>query len=150
MDDVTLEDGRTYASDQATVWRWRESFQNDFAARMDWCIADRSAANHNPVLLIGEDTSKDVIHIKGKPGQKLKLSAARSYDPDKNNLSFLWFVYKEAGRYTGKFSLIESTQASIEFEIPSIGEGESLHIICQAKDDGVPALFSFRRIIISN
>jgi hypothetical protein len=21
-----------------SVWRWRKAFQNDFAARMDWCI----------------------------------------------------------------------------------------------------------------
>lgn len=150
VDAVTLQDGQTYASDQATIWRWRESFQNDFAARMDWCIADRAAANHNPVLVIGEDSSKDVIHIKAKPGQKLKLSAGRSYDPDKNNLSFLWFVYREAGRFTGNFSLAENAQATVQLEIPSIGEGESLHIICQVRDDGVPSLFSYRRIIISN
>ncbi len=38
-DTVTAEDGRTYTSDQATLWRWREHFQQDFAARMDWCVA---------------------------------------------------------------------------------------------------------------
>ena len=31
-------DGKSYASDQATIWRWREAFQHDFAARMDWTV----------------------------------------------------------------------------------------------------------------
>src|SRR5262245_27992551 len=45
-DTVTGADGRTYTSDQATIWRWREAFQHDFAARMDWTIKDPRAANH--------------------------------------------------------------------------------------------------------
>ena len=28
----------THTSDQATIWRWRQAFQNDFAARMDWAV----------------------------------------------------------------------------------------------------------------
>lgn len=35
IDEVVAEDGKKYASDQATIWRWREAYQNDFAARMD-------------------------------------------------------------------------------------------------------------------
>lgn len=151
IDEVTLEDGKSYASDQATIWRWREAFQNDFAARMDWCIAGSfRKANHNPVVVINDNASKDVIQIKGKPGQKIKLSAKSSYDPDKSGLSYLWFVYKEAGRYNGNFSLPQTTGSEIEFEIPAIKEGQSLHIICQVKDDGVPALFSYRRLIVRN
>src|SRR5207244_12429364 len=50
-DTVTSDDnGRTETSHQATIWRWREHYQNDFAARMDWCVADDfKSANHNPV-----------------------------------------------------------------------------------------------------
>jgi hypothetical protein len=47
-DTVTGADGRTYTSDQATIWRWRRAFQHDFAARMDWTIKDVKGANHNP------------------------------------------------------------------------------------------------------
>ena len=35
-DTVVGADGKAYTSDQATIWRWRTAFQNDFAARMDW------------------------------------------------------------------------------------------------------------------
>jgi len=47
QDSVTGKDGATYVSDQATIWRWREAFQHDFAARMDWTVRDYAHANHN-------------------------------------------------------------------------------------------------------
>ena len=40
-DTVVGIDGKSYISDQATIWRWREAFQHDFAARMDWTIKRR-------------------------------------------------------------------------------------------------------------
>ena len=40
---MTGVDGRTYTSDQATIWRWRTAFQHDFAARMDWTVKDAEA-----------------------------------------------------------------------------------------------------------
>src|SRR5262249_34558699 len=52
MDEVVGRDGRTYVSDQATVWRWREAFQHDFAARMDWTVASFEGANHSPTLVV--------------------------------------------------------------------------------------------------
>jgi Protein of unknown function (DUF1593) len=50
QDTVDGVDGKQYTSDQSTIWRWREGYQNDFAARMDWTIADYSHANHNPLV----------------------------------------------------------------------------------------------------
>ena len=40
--------GRTYTSDQATIWRWRTAFQHDFAARMDWTIKDARGREPQP------------------------------------------------------------------------------------------------------
>ena len=50
QDTVAGVDGRVYTSDQATIWRWRKAYQNDFAARMQWTVADFTHANHNPVV----------------------------------------------------------------------------------------------------
>jgi len=38
----------------------------------------------------------------------------------------------------------------ISFTMPELKNGESLHIILEVKDSGLPALFSYRRVIISN
>src|SRR5262245_28480618 len=51
-DTVIGADGKPYTTDQATIWRWREAFQHDFAARMDWTIADAAHANHNPEVVV--------------------------------------------------------------------------------------------------
>ena len=50
--DTVVVDGTSYTSDQATIWRWRTAFQNDFAARMDWTIREPRAANHNPIVVL--------------------------------------------------------------------------------------------------
>ena len=149
--DEAVVDGKTYASDQATIWRWREAYQNDFAARMDWCVSDNFAnANHNPVVVINGNATKDVAHVKAEPGTVVKLSAVGTSDPDKNNLTFRWFLYKEAGVYTGDLQLPDSSATEIEVQMPSIKAGEAIHVICEVKDDGAPSLYSYRRIILSN
>ena len=51
-DTVAGVDGRTYTSDQATIWRWRTAFQHDFAARMDWTVKEPKEANHNPEVVV--------------------------------------------------------------------------------------------------
>ena len=52
QDTVIGADGKSHTSDQATIWRWREAFQHDFAARIDWTIKPFSDANHNPVVVV--------------------------------------------------------------------------------------------------
>lgn len=42
-------DSQYHTSNHATIWRWREAFQHDFAARMDWCVKSYEEANHPPV-----------------------------------------------------------------------------------------------------
>ena len=49
---MTGIDGKSYTSDQATIWRWRTAFQHDFAARMDWTIKDAAEANHAPRVVV--------------------------------------------------------------------------------------------------
>ena len=62
-------------SDQATIWRWREAFQNDFAARMDWSIADYRHANHNPVVEINGQSGTAPLMIEAEVGKSIELDA---------------------------------------------------------------------------
>ena len=47
-DEVMGVDGLWHTSNKATIWRWRQAYQNDFAARMDWTIKPYAEANHPP------------------------------------------------------------------------------------------------------
>jgi peptidoglycan/xylan/chitin deacetylase (PgdA/CDA1 family) len=95
-DTVTVE-GRPYTSDQATIWRWRRAFQNDFAARMDWTIQEKGAANHNPEVVVNGQPGTAPLVIDAEVGTSVTLDAAGTRDPDGNALSLDWSFYPEAG-----------------------------------------------------
>ncbi|KAL2852377.1 hypothetical protein BJY01DRAFT_244556 [Aspergillus pseudoustus] len=47
-DEVVGVDGRKFRSNRATIWRWRNTFQEDFAARIQWTLTDDfSKVNHH-------------------------------------------------------------------------------------------------------
>jgi hypothetical protein len=96
-DTVTGADGQTRTSDPATIWRWRTAFQHDFAARMDWTVADDRHANHNPRVVLNGQPGKAPVTIRAEVGQPVILDAAGTTDPDGHALTLRWFFYPEAG-----------------------------------------------------
>jgi hypothetical protein len=151
QDEIKLPDGRKVASNQATIWRWREAYQHDFAARMDWNIADDfRKANHNPVISLNSRAGKSVARAIIKPGEKVELSAAGSKDPDGDALSYRWFVYKEIGEFSREIDFDSDTNEKFTFSMPPLEKGKELHIILEVRDSGEPSLYSYRRIILTN
>ncbi len=152
-DTVTADNGKTECTDPATIWRWREHFQYDFATRMDWCVADAfDKANHNPIAVLNGDRTKRVLEVSAKPGQTVTLSAAGSNDPDDHAVGITWFVYPEAGTFDGKIQLSRRLGANTSLIVPEFGpktpKPATIHIILQVQDSGTPRLVSYRRAII--
>ncbi len=162
QDTVTGIDGRQYTSDQATIWRWREAFQNDFAARMSWTVADYKHANHNPVVEVNGHAGTAPIVIDTEVGKAIVLDAGRSRDPDGQPLHFKWFLYGEAGVASGNPADVTITQSETSkvtvtatsacrarwLPIPCKGDGVA-HVILAVTDEGSPRLTSYRRIILN-
>ena len=96
-DTVTGTDGRLHTTDQATIWRWREAFQHDFAARMDWTIKDAKSANHNPDAVVNGVRGRAPLAMAATAGTPIVLDAAGTRDPDGHTLTYRWFFYPEAG-----------------------------------------------------
>jgi hypothetical protein len=96
-DTVVGTDGKNYTSDQATIWRWREAYQHDFAARMDWTTKEVGQANHNPDVILDGVEGKAPLMLDGTVGSALSLDASKSRDRDGNALKYSWFFYPEAG-----------------------------------------------------
>jgi hypothetical protein len=154
-DEVLGEDGRWHTDNHATIWRWREAFQNDFAARMDWTIKSFEEANHPPCPKLGHDTQFTM-----KQGDRVDLNALDSYDPDGDTLSYEWFYYNEAGSFpvssttSGQPVPIHNfDQPEAWFNVPTSrvmppGTG-TMHIILAVKDHGEPRLTRYQRVIVN-
>jgi hypothetical protein len=152
-DEVSAPDGNWHTTNKATIWRWRQAYQNDFAARMDWTIRPYRSANHPPaVRLAVPDT------IRARPGQTVTLSAQGTTDPDGDRLSYRWFYYGEAGSFTvsqGKtgdpIDIADADAPIASFVVPAgrVMRLGTMHMIVAVTDDGTPALTRYRRIIVN-
>lgn len=131
------------------VSRWRPAFQNEFAVRMDWCVRPRAEANHPPVAILNGDTTRDVLALSAASGERVTLSAKGSRDLDGHALKFCWFVYPEAGTHRGTVELSNAIAETIKFIAPQVERPETIHVILQAEDEGLPPLQSFRRAVIT-
>ena len=129
----------------ASMKMWIDAVNNDFQARMDWCVAEKfEDANHPPVVEIAGP-----LHIKVAPGKKVKLDAGGTKDPDKDKLTYRWWQYTEAGSYTGKVEIDDSQSQQASFSMPSNAQrGKTLHIICEVKDSGTPQLIGYQRLVV--
>ncbi len=139
------KDNKTFTSNKVSLWRWRDDFQNDFAARMDWCIKSYQDANHPPVPVLGHPEQ-----ITVKSGEGFALNASGSTDPDGDNLSYLWFHYPEAGSHK-ELIKIESAENlnSVWVIAPKVDKNETAHFILKVTDKGSPQLSRYKRIIVN-
>lgn len=157
-DTVTAENGHVECSDMATIWRWREHFQHDFAARMDWCVArEFSRANHHPVAVLNGDRSKRILELRGKPGDTVRLSAEGSRDPDGQEMTMRWWIYPEAStlrdaqgrRFPAEVELAAQTGLATRLTLPTVSKPATVHIILEVTDTGTPPLWAYRRAIVT-
>ena len=177
-DTVTGADGKTYTSDQATIWRWRTAFQHDIAARMDWTIKDAAEANHAPRVVVNSRPGTEPLVLDAQVGLPLVLDAAGTADPDGHGLTYAWFFYAEAGTGIPDQPVLRrptaGAAAAAAGGFPSIPIGLReppprlvienatgaratvvakapgiAHVILAVEDAGTPSLTSYRRVILN-
>lgn len=127
-----------------SVARWRQAFQSDFAARIRWTETSYANANHPPNASLTGSARKTVAS-----GGQLTLDARRSNDPDRDALSYRWWIYEEAGTpgVVGTFS--SSTSALTTLNAPSVSQTSTMHVILEVTDAGTPPLTRYRRAIVT-
>lgn len=153
IDEVIGFDGFWHTGYHETIWRWREAYQNDFAARMDWTIKPFKEANHPPII---KTNTPNIINAK--PNDIINLDASLTSDIDGDTLNYKWFYYPEAGTYalstsrSGNPLKIDNFDKAIaSFKVPNSGmtkEG-TMHIILAVSDNGKPSLTRYKRFIIN-
>jgi len=128
-----------------TLLPWVAHIQNDFRARMDWCVRDFAEANHPPVPRIAGDLQRTV-----KSREEVQLDAAGSLDPDKDGLKYEWRPYAEAGTYLGPPLELRTTgKGTASFTAPQVDSLQTLHVVLIVTDDGDPPLTRYARFVIT-
>ena len=123
------------------IWRFIPAFQNDWAARADWCVRPAGGANHPPVTRLAGEPNRTVT-----AGQRVELDASGSADPDGDPLDYHWWQYGDVDTAGTTLKLAGSDQPRVRFTVP--GEpGKDLHLILEVTDRGTPALTRYQRLI---
>lgn len=136
---------RSFASARASIWRWRDAFQNDFAARIAWTTQPWAKANHPPVARLAHPDRLTV-----KAGESFILDAAGSTDPDGDSLSYLWINYPEAGSLKTPIAAQGAGNwRRVRFQAPTVTKPETSHFILALTDKGEPSLTRYRRVIVT-
>ena len=69
-------------------------------------------------------------------------------DPDGNEVTVKWWQMP-AGTYTGKVIINHANTLQAELEIPEdVKGGQTIHVILEVTDNGVPALTGYRRVVV--
>jgi hypothetical protein len=151
-----------YWANQADAWqgtthrenslgRWAAHLQNDFRARLDWCVKPFREANHPPRVVVNGVGGQSVLrlHMSLDAEASVQLDASGSTDPDGSYLDFAWFVYPEAGTYRGPVTIEGGTSAVATVRLPRNVVDETVHVIAAVTDDGNPPLTRYRRAVIT-
>ena len=144
------ETGKTYDDVWTPIQRWRRAYQDDFQARMEWCVKDFKDAHHNPSAAFNGDPARAAVYVAAEAGQHLTLDASASKSPDNDALGFRWYPYPEAGTYEGGIPIQNADRPVAEIAIPDNGAGKQIHVIEEVRSiNPVVQLFAYRRIVIT-
>lgn len=127
-----------------TLARWATVLQNDFRARLDWCVKAPAQANHPPLARIAGPNARKV-----QAGSRIELNAEGSSDPDGDALSFHWECYPEPGSYRGELEIENADRANATLVVPAVQKEETIHLILTATDNGTPPLSRYQRVILT-
>jgi hypothetical protein len=132
-----------------TLKRWAAHLQNDFRARLDWCVAPPEKANHPPRPHCQGDGSGRILFVTAPAGEPLRLTAAGTTDPDVDRVTYRWYVYPEAGTYTGSVAITDDAAPQARLDVPADAAGKTIHVLLEVTDAGEPALTRYRRVVVT-
>ncbi len=127
-----------------TLARWAEHLQNDFRARLDWCVKDFGQANHPPNVRV-RGPARETVH----PGEIVKFNAVESSDPDGNQLRFDWIVYPRPIGFDGAIEIKNADTATATMIAPRVASPTLVHLLAIVTDNGSPPLTRYGRAFVT-
>ena len=101
---------------------------------MDWCTQPYGNANHEPIVKIKGNRELNVY-----PGEQVILDASETWDPDGDPIHFRWWIYKEAGTYSGTVELVGKITKQLTIRIPEDGSYQRIVVtVLEKKKESRP------------
>ena len=125
------------------IWRFAEAFQNDWAARSDWCVRDYEHANHPPQARV-----EGLLDRTARAKERVQLSAKPSTDPDGDTLRFTWWQYTDADACEAAVNVSTAQDGSVASFVVPDEPGKTIHMILEVTDGGDPPLTRYQRVIV--
>lgn len=121
----------------ATVFRWREAFQREFAARMQWCVREPGQASRPPIVKVNGPAAR---RVKLGSGEMLDLGG--SSDAGGGPVSVRWFSYPAGG----EIEFESPTSCKTRVIVRSAEEGSSQHAVAELTGPGELGMIRYARI----
>ncbi len=126
-----------------TILRWAVDFQNDWAARADWCVKNVAEANHPPLAKVAGSLNQSV-----RAGQVVTLAAEPIADADGDLVTYRWWQYQEAGTASTVAIANPTSRPGASFIVPP-EPGKTIHILLEVTDNGTPSLKRWQRLVFT-
>ncbi len=134
-------------SDWGDVGRWLPAFQRDFAARLRWTVTTPADANHPPTIDVDGGLDRTAA-----PGDRVEVRWTTD-DPDGDAVTVDAWIYAEAGidaAVDARENCSGAGASGVVVTVPAdAAPGDLIHLICEATDDGEPAITRYARVVIT-
>ena len=121
----------------ATVFRWRDAFQREFAARMQWCVREPGEVCLPPVVKLKGAASRRV-----KIGDSVMLDLGGSSDAGGGPVSVRWITYPAGGEVEFESPMSSKTRAVVR----SGESGSSQHVVAELTAPGETGMVRYARV----
>ncbi|MBI3866850.1 MAG: DUF1593 domain-containing protein [Planctomycetia bacterium] len=127
-----------------TLKRFAADLQNDFKARLDWCVKPKTEANHAPIVSVAGPRRQTV-----KAGAVVPLDASATRDPDGDKLTYRWWMYREPGTFPRELQTDAVDSPTLKFIAPEVDSPQTVHVMLTVSDSGSPALTRYARVVLT-
>jgi len=110
------------------------------------CTGFVQAQNAGPVVYLNGKSSATLQQYIVNRNTSIALTAAGSYDPDSNDLNYLWQYVPGSSTYSGAITIQNSSSPTCQVQIPSAANIQVLRIRLTVSDTVNPALSVTREV----
>lgn len=126
--------------------RFLRAYQEEWAARAEWCIKPFKECNHPPIVEVQNQ------NISASPCEVVVLEGSAT-DPDGDNLRCFWYVYLQGSVYQGSATDLrvwEPMKYCTSFTIPEDAQpGDVFNLILEVQDDAAKPITRYGQVLIT-